>query len=102
MPHTNSTTYWTLVILTEQPFLTRGHFEFTLCPEIQSEARRMCVEASFKTRALIEAEKRHLRLDARSTGFHTRCTAQSLYCSSTQIKIVMIILKLYDFSGLHC
>ncbi|GJP88370.1 hypothetical protein AnigIFM59636_003629 [Aspergillus niger] len=62
MPHTNSTTYWTLVILTEQPFLTRGHFEFTLCPEIQSEARRMCVEASFKTRALIEAYKKAFTL----------------------------------------
>ncbi|GLA26971.1 hypothetical protein AnigIFM63326_004153 [Aspergillus niger] len=63
-PHqmTLHTTYWTLIILTEQPFLTRGHFEFTLCPEIQSEARRMCVEASFKIRALIEAYKKAFTL----------------------------------------
>ena len=62
MSHTNSTAYWTLVILTEQPFLTHGYFEFTLCPEIQSEARRICVEASFKIRALIEAYKKAFTL----------------------------------------
>jgi hypothetical protein len=62
MSHTNSTAYWTLVILTEQPFLTHGYFEFTLGPEIQSEARRICVEASFKIRALIEAYKKAFTL----------------------------------------
>ncbi|OJJ38104.1 hypothetical protein ASPWEDRAFT_310047 [Aspergillus wentii DTO 134E9] len=63
-PHqmTLHTTYWTLVILTEQPFLSRGRFKSTLCPESQNETRRVCIEASFKIQALIEAYKKAFTL----------------------------------------
>ncbi|OJJ68405.1 hypothetical protein ASPBRDRAFT_67979 [Aspergillus brasiliensis CBS 101740] len=63
-PHqmTLHTTYWTLVILTEQPFLARGHFAFTLSHESQNEKRKTCIEASFKIRALIEAYKKAFTL----------------------------------------
>ncbi|GKZ33183.1 hypothetical protein AbraIFM66950_002972 [Aspergillus brasiliensis] len=63
-PHqmTLYTTYWTLVILTEQPFLARGHFAFTLSPESQSETRRICIKASLRIRALIEAYKKAFTL----------------------------------------
>ena len=50
------------MILTEQPFLARGHFEFILSPELQSEIRRACIEASFHIRALIEAYEKAFTL----------------------------------------
>ncbi|KAE8131020.1 fungal-specific transcription factor domain-containing protein [Aspergillus pseudotamarii] len=56
------TTYWTLVILTEQPFLARGHFEFTTVPELQNESKRKCIEASLEIRDLIEAYRKTFSL----------------------------------------
>ncbi|KAL5364636.1 fungal-specific transcription factor domain-containing protein [Aspergillus floccosus] len=63
-PHqmTLHTTYSTLVILSEQPFLARGHFSFTIDPRLQSEARGGCMEAAFKIRHLIEAYKKAFTL----------------------------------------
>ncbi|KAE8363542.1 fungal-specific transcription factor domain-containing protein [Aspergillus caelatus] len=63
-PHqmTLYTTYWTLVILTEQPFLARGHFEFTAIPELQNELKKKCIEASLEIRDLIEAYRKAFSL----------------------------------------
>lgn len=57
-----STTHWALVILTEQAFLRRGHFEFTLDPESEDEARRDCVDAAFRIWRLLEAYKKAFTL----------------------------------------
>ncbi|OGM47332.1 hypothetical protein ABOM_003854 [Aspergillus bombycis] len=63
-PHqmTLYTTYWTLVILAEQPFLRRGHFEFTPIPELQYESKKRCIEASLEIRNLIAAYKKAFSL----------------------------------------
>ena len=53
----HSTTYWTLVILVEQAFLNRGHFEFTLDDVSREEARRTCVNAAFEIWNLLQAYK---------------------------------------------
>ncbi|KAE8411049.1 hypothetical protein BDV36DRAFT_302185 [Aspergillus pseudocaelatus] len=57
-----STTYWTLVTLTEQPFLARGHFEFTAIPDVQNESKKKCIEASLEIRDLIEAYRKAFSL----------------------------------------
>ncbi|KAE8399636.1 fungal-specific transcription factor domain-containing protein [Aspergillus pseudonomiae] len=63
-PHqmTLYTTYWTLVILTEQPFLRRGHFEFTPIPELQYQSKKRCIEASLEIRDLIAEYKKAFSL----------------------------------------
>ena len=52
-----STTHWTLVILIEQAFLNRGHFEVTLDAASQSQARQTCVDAAFEIWRLLAAYK---------------------------------------------
>ncbi|RMJ27046.1 Pfam:BB1 [Aspergillus sp. HF37] len=58
-PHqiTLHTTYWALVILTEQPFLKPGHFNFGPGPQCQTEAKERCIEAALKIWKLVEAYK---------------------------------------------
>lgn len=50
-----STTYWTLVILTEQPFLKIGQFDFTPDASSQEAARTRCTEAALKIWKILEA-----------------------------------------------
>ena len=59
-----STTYWTLVILAEQPFLMRSDVcvDRGLHDSLQEEAKKKCLEAAFNIRALIGAYKKAFTL----------------------------------------
>ncbi|KAB8223236.1 fungal-specific transcription factor domain-containing protein [Aspergillus novoparasiticus] len=63
-PHqmTLFTTYWTLVILTQQPFTTQNRFGINLHAKVKHEAMDKCVEAAFNIRALAEAYQRSFTL----------------------------------------
>ncbi|KAF4468159.1 transcriptional regulatory protein [Fusarium albosuccineum] len=56
-PHQVSlhTAYWTLIILVEQAFLRRGHFESAPDMASHEEARRQCVDAAHHIWKLLEA-----------------------------------------------
>ncbi|TPX18773.1 uncharacterized protein E0L32_011522 [Thyridium curvatum] len=49
------TTYCTLVILIEQAFLNRVHFDFTLDHASREDSRKKCIDAAFKIWRLLEA-----------------------------------------------
>lgn len=55
--HAISITYHTLVILVEQAFLNRVHFNFTLEEASQEKSRKTCIKAAFKIWRLLEAYK---------------------------------------------
>ncbi|KAL0783565.1 hypothetical protein CaCOL14_001471 [Colletotrichum acutatum] len=46
--------YWTLVILLEQAFLNRGHFDFSIELVARDDGRRRCIDAAFKIWRLLE------------------------------------------------
>ena len=76
-----STTYWFLVILVEQAFLNRGHFEFTLDAASQEEARSTCVHAAFEIWRLLEAYK---------TAFTLRHAHYGLFYAAYSAVLVML------------
>ncbi|KAL2825678.1 fungal-specific transcription factor domain-containing protein [Aspergillus pseudoustus] len=63
-PHqmTLFTTYWTLVILTEQQFTTQSRFGHNIHESVQTEAQNKCVDAAFRIRALAGAYRRAFTL----------------------------------------
>ncbi|KAE8330273.1 fungal-specific transcription factor domain-containing protein [Aspergillus sergii] len=63
-PHqmTLFTTYWTLVILNQQPFTTQNRFGINLHAKVKHEAMDKCIEAAFNIRALAEAYQRAFTL----------------------------------------
>ncbi|RTE82571.1 hypothetical protein BHE90_002928 [Fusarium euwallaceae] len=77
-PHqiTPHTTYWTLIILTEQAFLDRRRFNFTLDPSDQEESRQMCIEAALQIWKLIEAYKKTFTLRRAQYGI-----SYATYCA---------------------
>lgn len=50
------------MILIEQAFLNRVHFDFTLDQASQEESRKNCIEAAFKTWRLLEAYRKTFTL----------------------------------------
>ncbi|KOC18127.1 hypothetical protein AFLA70_466g000801 [Aspergillus flavus AF70] len=56
------TAYWTLVILTQQPFTTQNRFGLNLHAKVKHEAIDKCIEAAFNIRALAEAYQRAFTL----------------------------------------
>lgn len=80
-----STTYWTLVILTEQAFLNRGHFRFILDQESQLESRQICIQAALRIWKLVEAYKRAFTLRRAQYG-----VAYATYCA------VLVMLQQTD------
>ncbi|CAI0653292.1 unnamed protein product [Colletotrichum noveboracense] len=54
--------FWTLIILTEQAFLNRGHFTFTLDTESKREAEEKCINAAFRIWKLVEVYKQIVTL----------------------------------------
>lgn len=56
------TAYWTLVILTQQPFTTQNRFGINLHSKVKHEAMDKCIEAAFNIRALAEAYQRAFTL----------------------------------------
>ncbi|KAG7001046.1 Nitrogen assimilation transcription factor nirA [Fusarium oxysporum f. sp. conglutinans] len=87
-PHqiTPHTTYWSLVILTEQVFLSRGRFSFTLDPIAQEEGRQRCVEAALQIWKLVEAYKKTFSLRRAQYGisYATYCAVLVLLQHTSQ------------------
>ncbi|QRD93133.1 fungal-specific transcription factor domain-containing protein [Aspergillus flavus] len=69
-PHqmTLYTTYWTLVILTQQPFTTQNRFGLNLHAQDKHEAMDKCIEAAFNIRALAETYQRSFTLRRAQIG----------------------------------
>ncbi|KAB8277123.1 hypothetical protein BDV30DRAFT_223719 [Aspergillus minisclerotigenes] len=55
-------TYWTLVILTQQPVTTQNRFGINLHSKVKHEAMDKCIEAASNIRALAEAYQRAFTL----------------------------------------
>lgn len=70
-----STTHYALVILTEQPFLKPGHFNFVPKPDYQADARERCIGAALSIWRLVEAyrEAFTLRRAQYSISYATYC-----------------------------
>ncbi|KAJ5386986.1 hypothetical protein N7509_009527 [Penicillium cosmopolitanum] len=69
--------YWTLVILSEQTFLNRGHFNFTVQPELVEASREKCIQAALSIWKLVEAYKEAFTLRRAQYGisYATYCAA---------------------------
>ncbi|KAF4541580.1 Nitrogen assimilation transcription factor [Lasiodiplodia theobromae] len=92
-PHqvTPHTTYWTLIILTEQAFLNRGRFNFTLDEGCQEEARQRCLEAALQTWRLVEAYRDAFTLRRAQYGI-----SYATYCAA------LVILQHTDKEYIGC
>ncbi|KAF9874234.1 nitrogen assimilation transcription factor nira [Colletotrichum karsti] len=75
----------TLVILTEQAFLNRGHFSFSLEQEAQNETRERCIQAALHIWQLVEAYKKAFTLRRAQYGI-----SYASYCA------VVVILQQTD------
>ncbi|KAH8883290.1 hypothetical protein GQ53DRAFT_798336 [Thozetella sp. PMI_491] len=77
-PHqiTPHTTYWTLIILTEQAFLNRGRFKFTLNEPSQHEANQKCIHAALQIWKLVQAYKEAFTLRRAQYG-----VSYATYCA---------------------
>lgn len=77
LTHTySSTTYWTLVILVEQAFLSRGHFRFTLDPLVEDESRQNCIQAALQIWKLVDAYRKAFTLRRAQYGI-----SYATYCA---------------------
>lgn len=83
----DSTAFWTLVILTEQPFLSGRQFNLNLEPTFVAESRQRCVEASLKIWRLVEAYRETFTLRRAQYGI-----SYSTYCA------VLVLLQMSDAS----
>lgn len=72
-----SALYWTLVILTEQAFLNRGRFNFSLDPDAAEASRKLCIQAALSIWRFVEAYKRVFTLRRAQYGisYATYCAA---------------------------
>ncbi|BCS19927.1 uncharacterized protein APUU_20359A [Aspergillus puulaauensis] len=70
--------YWTLVILTEQAFLSRGCFDFILSPDSAEVSRQRCIQAALSIWKLVEAYKQAFTLRRAQYGisYATYCAVQ--------------------------
>ncbi|KAE8154538.1 fungal-specific transcription factor domain-containing protein [Aspergillus avenaceus] len=85
-PHqiTPYTTYWTLIIISEQAFLKHDHFGFIRDSESQEEGRRRCIEAAFKIWKLVEAYKEAFTLRRARYGIsYASCCAAHVILQQT-------------------
>ncbi|KAF9887938.1 hypothetical protein FE257_009460 [Aspergillus nanangensis] len=95
-PHqiTPHTTFWTLIILTEQAFLKRGHFHFPLDPASEEEeARQRCIDAALKIWKIVEAYKKAFTLRRAQYGI-----SYATYCAV----LVMLQQSHQDEEHLDC
>ncbi|KAF4882277.1 Nitrogen assimilation transcription factor nit-4 [Colletotrichum fructicola] len=74
--------FWTLTILTEQAFLNRGHFTFTLDTESKREAEERCLNAALRIWKLVEVYKQTFTLRRAQYGI-----SYASYCA------VVVILQ---------
>ncbi|KAI8260283.1 Nitrogen assimilation transcription factor nit-4 [Colletotrichum sp. SAR11_239] len=74
--------FWTLVILTEQAFLNRGHFTFSLSAESKKDAEERCLRAAFRIWKLVEVYKQTFTLRRAQYGI-----SYASYCA------VVVILQ---------
>ncbi|KAF5501228.1 Nitrogen assimilation transcription factor nit-4 [Colletotrichum siamense] len=74
--------FWTLIILTEQAFLNRGHFAFSLSVESKREAEEKCLNAAFRIWKLVEVYKHTFTLRRAQYGI-----SYASYCA------VVVILQ---------
>ncbi|KAL7940484.1 fungal-specific transcription factor domain-containing protein [Trichoderma barbatum] len=86
-PHqiTPHTTYWTLVILTEQAFLGWGKFNFTLDDVLQLESRGRCISAALNIWRLVEAYRTTFTLRRAQYGI-----SYATYCA------VLVLLQMSE------
>ncbi|KAF4841338.1 hypothetical protein CGCSCA4_v009507 [Colletotrichum siamense] len=87
--------FWTLIILTEQAFLNRGHFTFTLDTESKKEAEERCLNAAFRIWKLVEVYKQTFTLRRAQYGisYASYCAVvvilqQASHDSEEQIKCI--------------
>lgn len=71
-----STLHWALIILTEQAFLNRGHFTFTLEPRMEEISRQRCIQAALNIWKLVDAYRRTFTLRRAQYGI-----SYATYCA---------------------
>ncbi|ETS82685.1 hypothetical protein PFICI_04561 [Pestalotiopsis fici W106-1] len=88
-PHqiTPHTTFWTMVILTEQAFLSGRQFNIELDHTIQAESKQRCIEASLKIWKLVEAYRDTFTLRRAQYGI-----SYATYCA------VLVLLQMSNTS----
>lgn len=84
-----------MIILTEQAFLNRGHFTFTLDTESKKEAEERCLNAAFRIWKLVEVYKQTFTLRRAQYGisYASYCAVvvilqQASHDSEEQIKCI--------------